>query len=148
DLISLTPLIPGYPPIVSRAAPALAESRAPRPALHSVPVLLPAPPSPVQKAPPRDRNAQLLAPVLRARGHLPPRPSAEHCPYSRRADGLYMRLLPPAPLAARPAALAPNAAGQDHELTAAAAGFAPGRDAARAAIRHHRRDHAAGLVRR
>ena len=68
-----------------------------------LPVLLAAPPSPVQKAPARDRNARLSdVPVLLAGA---PRafaasPVAEHRPYSRGADCLYNRLLPPAHLAA------------------------------------------------
>src|SRR6516225_9647673 len=114
-----------------------------------VPVLLAAPPSPVQEALPRDRNAaRSMQPLCsrERRERLPPRPCAEHltrvAPITYISGFSHPRTLP------RPAALAPKLAGQDDDLTAAAAGFAPGRAAARAAIRHHRRDHAAGLVRR
>src|SRR5215831_5494733 len=59
DLISLTPLIPGCPSIASVPRCLCGEFAVRAPALRSLPVLLAAPPFPVQKAPARAHNARL-----------------------------------------------------------------------------------------
>src|SRR5262249_37149234 len=64
-------------------------------------------------------------------------------PYSSSADRLYKRILP---LRMSCAPLAQAIVGQDDDFTAAGARFAPGGAVAGAAIRLHRRDHAAGLL--
>src|SRR5215471_10460148 len=89
--------------------------------IRGIALLLTAPPCSVQEAD--------LAPWTR--------------PYSLSADRLYKRILP---LRMSRAHLAQAIFGQDDDFTAAAARFAPGGALAGAAIRLHRRDHAAGLL--